>query len=91
MTSLKDKVANALRSSPKSSRPSFRSYVTDIDADCISAGAASHEAELSDQLDPDKGIQLRHQYRDDDQTSDEVRTYIHTLTQSVCLLTSAYL
>jgi hypothetical protein len=77
MTSLKDKVANALRLSPKSSpksRPSFRSYVTDIDADSLSTGAASNEPELSDQLlDPGKGVRLRHHYPDDDQTSDEVR------------------
>lgn len=78
MTSLKDKVANAFKMSPKSSRPSFRSYV--VEADAVSAGAASQDGECEQLADHQTPVRCRHTdnraEHNYDESSDDVSTEI---------------
>lgn len=99
MTSLKDKVASAFRMSPKSCRPSFRSYVTDaVDGEEESTTASDQQADDEEEVVVDSGatgesdgeahIRLRHPMRGDgDETSDEVSPLLsHCFTLFLCLL-----
>lgn len=75
MTSIRDKVSNALRLSPRPvSRPTFRSYVTDDDEQesgiILTTSSADH---LDDQMAANNNPVATDDPQGPDETSDEVR------------------